>query len=676
LRDYLDTAFRSLDNSKTPFEWNYLNRLCLLEKNQIPQKTLLPLYGNAVALSPDKQTMATIGLLHGEILLYDMAKETTRGTLTGHEGGTHALAFSSDSQTLVSAGADKTVKVWDATLKEKKALKTLTGHEGPVLAVAISKDGARIASASADKTARIWDVKDAKELFKLAEHTDAVQALVFGADDKSVITGGADRRILVWDASSGKRTAELSGQAGPVAALALSRDGKKLASGGSDFVAGTEAGLIRQWDIASAKTEGPTMVHGVAVTALVYGVAQSRGAEEAILLSGGKDGLIRAWDANSGKQKAVQHGHRLALAGLAISSDGKSSLASVGKDQTARLWDLPSLLQGDALPHDDWVCSVAFSKNNKVLVSAGRDGAIKFWDVATGRPLSATIEKANGAVASLSLHSEGDAWKLAAGIATSDGGGEIRIWEVKAGDSITTKLLHTLKDKDHASGITAVAFAPNGKRLASASFDKNALVWNVETGKVEHRLEGHKAAVRCLAWDLPGKSLASGSDDKTIRIWDPEKGKETALLERGGHQGAVTTLAFLPEPQGASIGQQRIPIELISGGDDKTLRYWSVVAKLAVDQPFQGHGGGVTCVACRSGGLIVSASWDHLVKSWLTSGEDNFTFAGHTGPVRAVAISPDGLTLASASHDGTVRLWRSTPPRLAPKKARDVDFGD
>jgi WD40 repeat protein len=97
----------------------------------------------------------------------------------------------------------------------------------------------------------------------------------------------------------------------------------------------------------------------------------------------------------------------------------------------------------------------------------------------------------------------------------------------------------------HAAGIQAVAFAPDGRTLASGSRDGTVITWDVADPShpsLRHRLEGNAGSVWAVAYSRDGTLLASGNDDGTVRLWDPPTGRERCTLI--GHTGKVRTLAF------------------------------------------------------------------------------------------------------------------------------------
>ena len=109
----------------------------------------------------------------------------------------------------------------------------------------------------------------------------------------------------------------------------------------------------------------------------------------------------------------------------------------------------------------------------------------------------------------------------------------------------------------------SVAFSPDGKTLASASWNNTIKLWNMANGKVKTTLKAHQDIVRSMAFSPDGKTLATGSRDKTIKLWDMASGKVKTTIE--GHQDSVMSVAFSPDGK-----------TLASGSDDKTIKLWSL----------------------------------------------------------------------------------------------------
>jgi WD40 repeat protein len=113
--------------------------------------------------------------------------------------------------------------------------------------------------------------------------------------------------------------------------------------------------------------------------------------------------------------------------------------------------------------------------------------------------------------------------------------------------------------KGHQSWVTSVVFSPDGKQLATASFDNTARLWNATTGELLQQLKGHQSWVNSVVFSPDAKQLATASSDNTARLWNATTGKQ--LQELKGHQSRVRSVVFSPDGKQlatASISTARI----------------------------------------------------------------------------------------------------------------------
>jgi len=350
-----------------------------------------------------------------------------------------------------------------------------------------------------------------------------------------------------------------------------------------------------------------------------------------------RSNLLRVLQAQP-QSKSFLYAHFDWVFSVAFSPDGKI-LASSSWDKTIILWDVE---KGQAIGqplqgHSDSVYSVAFSPDGKILASGSRDNTTRLWDVEEGQVLGQPLQGHSADVYSVAFSPDGKH------LASGSGDKTIRLWDVEKGQALGQPL------QGHSADVYSVAFSPDGKILASGSVDKTIRLWDVEKGQaLGQPLQGHSSVVTSVAFSPDGKHLASGSGDKTIILWDVEKGQALGQPLQG-HFDRVWSVAFSPDGK-----------ILASGSGDKTIILWDVEKGQALGQPLQGHSDEVFSVAFSPDGKhLASGSGDKTIILWdVEKGHAlGQPLQGHFSLVSSVAFSPSGKILASGSTDGTIRLW-------------------
>jgi WD40 repeat protein len=521
---------------------------------------------NCLAFSPNRKLLLS-GTHRGDVRLWDVDSGKLVRELVGPEAEVTSLAFSADGTRALSSG--KTIVLCD--VDSGKEVGRFDGHTDLVTSAAFSPDDGRIVSTSYDKTVRVWDVAKRTEIRRFDRFTNYITSrATFSPDGERILFGDHADVTRLWDVKTGKEVLRLERAGAPQ----LSRDGKRILAwdGNQGFIL---------WDAQTGKqlpaAKAPVDPFSTAAMS----------ADGTRIVTGGIDGTLRLWDMRSGRQVQPPTGSVGAAGGLAFSPDD-SLLLSGAADKTVRLWQvssgkeiaaLPGLIDGDAfvtlLPDGGRALSVHSEK-------------LRLWEVPTGKVLR---ELGTAPVSALAVSPDGRR-------AASSGDTTVRVWDLEGTE------MHRL---DGLRQPVAVAFSADGRRLAAGSFDGLILVWQADTGKELHRLEGHNHSVKSLAFSPDGRWLASASYDQTVRIWDLQNPSEARVLK--GPMD-LRSVAFAPDSK-----------RLVSAGGDGRLVLWDPTSGAVLHQ-------------------------------WQLP-----------GAVHRATFAADGRHLATANGNGTVYILRLSPPR-------------
>ncbi|MEV4176482.1 hypothetical protein [Nonomuraea sp. NPDC049709] len=459
-----------------------------------------------------------------------------------------------------------------------------------------------------------------------------------------------------------RQASTLAGNATTLRDQALSRQVAAAANAAQDTSLGSQLALAAYRVSATPEARGallgslsrPVGARMIGHTAPVERVAYRPDGRVAVTASG--DSTARLWnvaDPLRPTSLGVVKGHTGGVVAVAFSQDGKI-LATGSADGTARLWDVSNTAAPRALStikgHKEQVGSVSFSPKGGILATSSNDGTARLWDIKdTAKPSALSILRQETDLTRAVFSPDG---RLLAVTAT---GGTITLLDVLTPAKPTS--LATLTSSEGA--VRSVAFAPDGRHLATSSGTGKVEVWNITAAKLVGTASGHSAAVDDVAFSADGNVLASASADATVGLWsveDPAQPELTATL--AGFPDAVTGVAFSPNSQ-----------NLATSATDGVARLWNVsnAARVAPRARLARHTGQVNGLAiAKSGRVLATASDDRTVRLWDIAdpavSTPQSTLTGHTGQVMGAAFSPDGTRLVTASLDKTARIWDVSAP--------------
>lgn len=366
----------------------------------------------------------------------------------------------------------------------------------------------------------------------------------------------------------------------------------------------------------------------------------------------GEDRIIRLWNASNRVEVAQLHGHTGRVVTITFNRDG-TKLVSAGEDSAVRVWDVDTASEIRTLRSDAAAfTSVAISPDD-ALVAGGEgtastgagnpftavarssdQGRIVVWRVEEPA-LQYTVAAHSWGVRALSFSPDGR--KLASGGIDN----QVKLFDATAGSLLAT-------ETNFPGPVFALAFSPNGERIATASWlpyreSGSIYVLNAETLERDRVFPADVGPVMCLAFSPDGIKLASGGDDRLIRLWDFSSGDELGMLR--GHTNTIISLAFTPDGK-----------SLASAGWDNQVKVWNL-EESPIRQRIQTTNGfslafspDSQVLACSARGVVElrDARYGRLVR--------RLTEYTNEGDMRVV-FSPDGRTLAATAYDGMVHFW-------------------
>jgi len=584
--------------------------------------------------------------------------------LRGHTEGVRVASFSPDGRQVITGSTDKTARLWNAETGQQSAV---LEHDGVVRSAAFSSDGRRVVTASDDKTARIWDVQTGKQIAALTGHTARVRDAAFSPNGRYVLTSSDDKTARLWDSKTGEPVHILEGHTQSVRGVAFSPDGERAVTTSLDHSA-------RVWSVETGK-QSVILGHGDVVTSAAFSpdgqrivtasddntvpIWDAQMGERIVTLSGrtavySPDGrsivtsdgdTARIWNADNGKLAMVLRGHRSRVTGAVFSPDGRSVLTA-SDDKTARLWSAgteTNTQMAVLAAHTGSAGRAVFSPDGRRALTASDDNSVRLWDAEAGRQI-ATFTRAGSGMAAFS----------------PDG----RLVAIPDNNTVVVRDANTGEREDrifqgHSAAVQSVAFSADGRRIVTASDDRTARVWDLQTGGQIAALTEHTAPVRSAVFSPDGLRVVSTqtpqrsgnvtivtSNDSVALLWDALSGR--VILRFEGDMVQLYDATFSPDGK-----------RIVTASGDNTARIWDAATGKPI-AVLSGHSDSVLSAAFNSrGDKIVTASADETVRVW--DAEAMTTIAvlkGHSGAVWSAVFSPDGERILTASDDTTARIWR------------------
>lgn len=286
-------------------------------------------------------------------------------TLSDHSGTINDLLLFANGSRMVSAGADKTIRIWDLTAGQ--SIKTWSNQTSYVNTVLLSPDDTRLYSGNADGALQAWTMASGDLLWqKTTAHNGPINTVGRTPDGQRLVSGGADGTIHIWEAGTGKGVNSITADQGTINSLVVTSDGQYIISGGSDRT-------IKVWHLATGQLKHTLKGHESFVNALAISP------DGRFLFSASADGTIRQWEVETGDLLRILRGHTSYVNDMVFSRDGRT-LSTGSADTTVRIWNVETGTPEQVLTGFDMLIDhIVISSPQQIVTASRTTPVIKIW---------------------------------------------------------------------------------------------------------------------------------------------------------------------------------------------------------------------------------------------------------------------------------------------------------
>ena len=507
------------------------------------------------------------------------------------------------------------------------SLVSFRASDAAIARIQVSPDGTRLATAGTDGVIRLWDSKNFARKGELKGHAGAVVGLAYSSDGARLVSTGRDNSIRLWDVAAGVELGKLGDHPTTPYACAITPDGARAVSVGWRMHPEKRhpVGLIRVWDVASR-----TLLHSQdysthPISSLAFA------ADGRTCYIGCWEYQVAVLDMRSFQvTREIQPRKSIAYKAVDwVELDPRGGrLLTACKDKTAKLFNLATGEQTSDLPHRGMVTSARFSSNGDWLVTSSQDGSLRVFH-RDGAELARLL--GHGVpVASAAIAPDGRR------VYSADSGGMVHVWDLRRPGSFAPTY--------QVDGGWSCVFSPDGGRIASGTNRNVIQIRDAISLELVATCGPFQSLAVDVAWSPDGARIAGGSNDGTFRAFDATSGKELWSFQGKG--------------QMRSADWSRDGRYLASGAGGSGLVY---VWEASTGKPLIQHtmeAGTLSVAFAPDSSWIAVASANQVRILQVPSGALIRTIPSASSAIFDLAVSPDGMAVATGQRSGEVELFR------------------
>lgn len=633
-----------------------------------------------IDISPDQRML--LSALHNTAHILDVETGSPLGAPLKHDAKVLYASFSPQGDRILTSTDTGVATVWD--LATRSALSSQRTPEQSLNLSVFSSDGEFIVTAAHDQThdrhyAWAWEARSGIALSPQLAANGLIRQICMSSNGKYLAVESRPAlcpELTLWDLHTGEKLWTVSTYHDHASALQFSPDGRWLYTGHA-------TGAVKRWDILQGTAD--QILH---LDALILSLCFSHDEKRLAIGTGFHSGLGRGTacviDLQTGNPVGPHISHHRIVQSVAFSPDDRY-LLTTSDDSSVRVWHPKTgRLAIAPLPHEGELRHVAFAQSGRCLLSV-TDNSVRLWNISPSAP-SIQFLSDHDQMGVSALSSDG---RYAAAAATDH---PPQIWDI----SSRTKFI---PNPQIAYGIISFAFSSDSKLLAAAIHDKSVSVWQLHSGKKIEPALPHPALVERILFHPDNRKIAAVSG-RDIHFWDAVSGQplrppvslpnpvrslawsangQTLIIaciqesESQLFQASLETESAIPfGKRWAGEIIHILPAEnrllLAIAENDFTVRIWDAPAGLPITQPLIQDGKASDFIANSTLTKAAVVSSRGTVRLWhLPSGEPIGPPLKHPNVTLQTSLSSDDRFVVVAGSEGAARVWDCSPdPRTAP----------